>query len=259
MIPKKIHYCWFGGNPLPDSTQKCIDSWKKFFPDYEIIEWNESNYDVHKILYISQAYNAKKYAFVSDYVRYDILYEYGGLYFDTDVEVINSFDAIIEKGAFAGLESPGNIAAGLGLGSEPHSDIYKEILDSYKSSVFIKENGTLNLVTIVDRVSNIYKKYGFTNQNEIQFVANTTIYPVDYFCPMDNSTGVLKITENTKSIHHYDATWTIPLRKKYIYQRNVLAKIFGRKIAKFILLPLQFICIIKEIGFKSFFNKLINK
>ncbi|MEE1059147.1 MAG: glycosyltransferase, partial [Treponema sp.] len=141
MIPKKIHYCWFGGNPLPDFAKRCIESWRKFFPDYEIIEWNEHNYDVHKIPYISQAYNAKKFAFVSDYARFDILYEHGGLYFDTDVEVIKPFDDLVEKGAFAGVECPGKLAAGLGLASPAASPIYKEILDSYKISNFINQDG----------------------------------------------------------------------------------------------------------------------
>mgnify|MGYP001644804644 FL=1 len=105
MIPKIIHYCWFGGHPLPASALKCIESWRKYCPDYEIKEWNESNYDVNKIPYISQAYEVKKYAFVSDYARFDILYQYGGVYFDTDVEVIKPIDEIIEKGAFFGMET----------------------------------------------------------------------------------------------------------------------------------------------------------
>lgn len=107
MIPKKIHYCWFGRKPLPESAKKCIASWKKFFHDYEIIEWNEDNYDVNKIPYIQQAYEAKKYAFVSDYARFDVLYQYGGVYFDTDVEVIRPFEDILEKGAFMGCETDG--------------------------------------------------------------------------------------------------------------------------------------------------------
>ena len=107
MIPKVIHYCWFGGNELPESAKKCIDSWRKFFPDYEIKEWNESNYDVRKNIYISQAYDAGKYAFVSDYARFDVLYQFGGIYFDTDVEVIKSFEDILTQGSFMGCEIDG--------------------------------------------------------------------------------------------------------------------------------------------------------
>ena len=131
MIPKKIHYCWFGRNPLPESAKKCIASWRKYFPDYEIIEWNEDNYDVNKIPYTQQAYAAKKYAFVSDYARFDILYQHGGIYFDTDVEVIKSFDDVLEHGAFMGCEIDGSsrsgiaVAPGLGIAAAPGLGLYK--------------------------------------------------------------------------------------------------------------------------------------
>ena len=138
MIPKIIHYCWFGRNPLPDSAQKCIASWRKFMPDYEIKAWNEDNFDVNIIPYTQQAYEAKKYAFVSDYARFWILYHEGGLYFDTDVEVVKSFDDILERGAFMGLEIDGTkkgtkvaINPGLGLGAEAGMPIYLEILNVF--------------------------------------------------------------------------------------------------------------------------------
>ena len=138
MIPKVIHYCWFGGNPLPESAQKCIASWRKFLPDYEIKEWNESNFDVNAIPYTAQAYAAKKYAFVSDYARFSILYDNGGLYFDTDVEVIRPMDDIIENGPFMGFEIDASgidfkkaVAPGLGLGANPGLGLYKEILEHY--------------------------------------------------------------------------------------------------------------------------------
>lgn len=243
-IPKKIHYCWFGGNPLPELAIKCIESWKKFLPDYEIIEWNESNYDVHKIPYISQAYNVKKYAFVSDFARFDILYEHGGIYFDTDVEVIKDMTDIIEQGAFAGIESPGALNAGLGIASPAASPIYKEILDSYKKSSFIKENGQNDLTTVVTRVSDIFKKYGFTDENKIQKIADVTIYPVEYFCPKDYETGELNITDNTYSIHHYDASWTSENMKQLIREKAWIN-------SKIKIVPFNFLftklCVIKKI------------
>ena len=260
MIPKIIHYCWFGGNPLPELAVKCIDSWKKFLPDYEIKEWNESNYDVRKIPYIAQAYDAKKYAFVSDYARFDILYQYGGIYFDTDVEVIKPLDEILRRGAFAGVECAGALNAGLGIASPAASDIYKEILKSYEISEFLYKNGSMNLTTVVDRVSEIFAKHGFIATNEIQNISDVTIYPAEYFCPIDPKTGILNITDNTYTIHHYAATWTIPLRKKYMKLRSKLASKCGIKFAKAILLPMQVVCIIKEVGFKSFIqNKLFGK
>ena len=160
MIPKIIHYCWFGGNPLPELAVKCINSWKKYLPDYEIVEWNESNYDVRKIPYIAQAYDAKKYAFLSDYARFDILYQYGGIYFDTDVEVIKPLNEILEKGSFAGVECTGALNTGLGIASPAASAIYKEILNSDESSEFLYKNGSMNLTTVVDRVSEIFYKHG---------------------------------------------------------------------------------------------------
>lgn len=255
-IPKIIHYCWFGKNPLPELAVKCIDSWKKFLPDYEIKEWNESNYDIHKIPYISQAYDAKKYAFVSDYARFDLLYQYGGLYFDTDVEVIKSLDEILKRGAFAGVESMGALAAGLGLASPAASSVYKEILDSYLKSSFLRNDGSMDLTTVVDRVSEIFRRHGFTSENKIQKVEGITIYPAEYFCPINPATGQLKITKNTYTIHHYAATWTIPIRKKYMKLRNVLSKKIGIAAAKVLLLPMQFVCVIKEVGFKNTFKKL---
>lgn len=256
-IPKIIHYCWFGGNPLPELAIKCIASWKKFLPEYKIKEWNEENYDVRKIPYIAQAYDAKKYAFVSDYARFDILYQYGGIYFDTDVEVIKPLNEILQKGSFAGVECAGALNAGLGIASPAASAIYKEILNSYESSEFLYKNGSMNLTTVVDRVSEIFYKHGFIKENKIQTIEGITIYPTDYFCPIDPSTGILNITNNTYTIHHYAATWTIPLRKKYMELRTKLASKIGINFAKLILLPMHFICVVKEVGLKSAILKIL--
>ena len=205
-IPKIIHYCWFGGNPLPELAQKCIASWKKFCPDYEIKEWNESNYDVRKIQYTAQAYDAKKYAFVSDYARFDILYKYGGVYLDTDVELIKPLDEIVKQGAFCGVEHPGLVNVGLGMATPAESQIFHEILDSYQSDKFINADGTYNLKTVVVRVSDIFKKYGFSNKDGIQEIAGFRIYPAEYFCPK-NYLGEINLTASTYSIHHFDASW----------------------------------------------------
>lgn len=135
MIPKIIHYCWFGGKEKPESAQKCIKSWKKFFPDYEIKEWNESNFDVNMIPYTKAAYEAKKYAFVSDFARFWVLYHHGGVYFDTDVEVIRNMDDLLAKGNFMGCEVDSienySVAPGLGLAVEPQHSLYKEIIEEY--------------------------------------------------------------------------------------------------------------------------------
>lgn len=215
MIPKVIHYCWFGGNPLPKSAQKCIASWRKYLPDYEIKEWNESNFDVNIIPYTAEAYKAKKYAFVSDYARFWILYKYGGLYFDTDVEVIKNMDDIIAKGPFMGLEKKQagatptqlGVAPGLGLGVNPGLGLYKELLDVYDDKHLFSAFGKIG-ETIVDITSKIMQKKGLKRQGDgFLHCGEITIYPEEYFCPKNYYTGELTITPNTCAIHHYTATW----------------------------------------------------
>lgn len=193
MIPKVIHYCWFGRNPLPPFAVKCIESWKKFLPGYEIKEWNEDNFDVNIIPYTQEAYEARKYAFVSDYARFYILYHHGGIYFDTDVEVIKSIDDIIERGAFMGCNP------GLGL--------YAEILGLYAGLHFLRSNGGLNLKTVVEYTTELLSAKGLKNVNEMQCVADVWIYPKEYFCPVNYQTNEMNITDNTRSIHHYAASW----------------------------------------------------
>ncbi len=214
MIPKKIHYCWFGRNPLPESAQKCIASWRKFLPDYEIIEWNEDNFDVNCIPYTQEAYEAKKYAFVSDYARFKILYEHGGLYFDTDVEVIKPMDDIIARGAFMGYEiepvecvSVGEVNPGLGLGVYANHKVYKDIIDYYSTIHFVLSDGELNLTTVVKHTTSRLKDYGLTPQIGIQLIGDIFIYPQEYFNPLDDNTGKLRITKHTHSIHWYSKTW----------------------------------------------------
>ena len=242
MIPKIIHYCWFGGNPLPKSALKCIASWQRYLPDYEIKEWNESNFDVYSIPYTREAYAAKKYAFVSDYARFDILNKYGGLYFDTDVEVLRSMDDIIAKGPFMGREAgswmraygrPNGLAVapGLALGAEAGHPLYKEILDVYQTLQFRLADGSLNTKTICWYVTEILLKHGLTDNNEfVEQVAGVWIYPKDYFCPMDHTRGcIVTMTDNTRSIHLYDASWgdKTSMRHKLHLLKNWMMRKFG--------------------------------
>ena len=218
MIPKVIHYCWFGRNPLPKSALKCIDSWRKFFPDYEIKEWNEDNFDVNIIKYTQDAYNAKKYAFVSDYARIWILYNYGGVYFDTDVEVISSMTDIIEKGPFMGFEinnsTENKIAVnpGLGIGSPSRLELYKDILDVY-SNLNFWIGSKINLYAIVRITTDILTINGLKNVDGAQTVNGTTIYPSEFFNPLDSLTGRLNKTANTRTIHWYDNSWSSPVSR----------------------------------------------
>lgn len=244
MIPKVIHYCWFGRNPLPPLAIKCIESWKKYLPDYEIKEWNEDNFDVNIIPYTQEAYKAKKYAFVSDYARFWILYKYGGLYFDTDVEVIKPMDDIIAKGPFMGCENEvGNdgatalaVAPGLGLGVNPGLGLYKEMMDLYGTLHFIRTNGGFNLKTVVEYTTEFLYKYGLQNINEVQECAGIWIYPKEYFCPIDYETGKRQDTENTYTVHHYAASWQNSKQKLY----KVIKHKLGNNVAYFCLFLYHF-------------------
>lgn len=211
MIPKIIHYCWFGGKPLPKSAIKCINSWKKFFPDYEIKEWNESNFDVNMIPYTKEAYAAKKYAFVSDFVRFWVLHEYGGVYFDTDVEVIRPMDDIVAKGPFMGFEKQTTkaqkahyIAPGLGIGCFKGHPTWKHILDRYcEFSLFTPDKqGTVCGIT-----SEYFQSKGIILNGKLTELENLTIYPAEFFCPQAMIGAPIELTDNTRSIHHFDCTW----------------------------------------------------
>lgn len=221
MIPKVIHYCWFGGNPLPADAKKCIESWRKFFPEYEIKEWNEHNFDVNCCDYVKEAYAAKKWAFVSDYARFWILYHEGGLYFDTDVEVIKDMSNIIAQGAFMGCETDDKCNPGLGLGANPGLGLYKEILDYYEKIHFLIEGNTTE--TVVTHTSKILKSHGWVGNGEIEQIEGVTIYPPEYFCPMDYKTGKLNITPNTQSIHWYTASW----QSSYSKAKTKLQQLLG--------------------------------
>lgn len=236
MIPKVIHYCWFGGKPLPKSALRCIKSWQKYLPDYEIKRWDESNYDVNKIPYIAEAYAAKKYAFVSDYARFDILFNEGGLYFDTDVEVIRPLDDIIALGPFMGCEQEYcndaedmslTVAPGLGLGVYSGHSLYKEILNYYERISFINPDAQSMPETVVTHTTRILCSHGLKNTPDIQCIEGVYIYPKDYFCPISTVDGKLRITKNTRSIHHYNQSWQSPMRK---YGRKFILALGGTRL-----------------------------
>lgn len=225
MIPKIIHYCWFGGKPLPDLALKCISSWKKYLPDYEIKEWNEQNFDVEMVPYIAEAYQAKKYAFVSDYARFWILYHYGGLYFDTDVELIRPMDDIINHGAFMGCENVAEevltlaVNPGLCLGCNLGLSFYSDMIELYSKQHFQKSDGRLDLKTVVEYTTELLVKCGLKNINEIQLVADIYIYPSEYFCPINVVTKRLQVTEKTYTIHHYAGSWVENSLRRKIKKR----------------------------------------
>lgn len=248
MIPKVIHYCWFGGNPLPPLAVKCIASWRKYLPDYEIREWNESNFDVNIVPYTREAYGAKKYAFVSDYARFWVLYHHGGLYFDTDVEVLRPLDDIVARGPFMGCEHDAvsgsakdgmgttapAVAPGLGLGVNPGLGLYRELLDMYAGLHFVNANGSLNQKTVVQYTTEVLCRHGLRNTSEVQECAGVWIYPKEYFCPIDYKSGVCTMTDNTYSIHHYSASWHSRGQKIYGFLKKYISPKLLHRFATFL-------------------------
>lgn len=256
-IPKKIHYCWFGGKPLPEKARKCIDSWRQFCPDYEIIEWNEKNYDLSSCDYVKEAYEAQKWAFVSDYARFDILYRYGGIYFDTDVELIRNINDVVTAGPFMGSEISTvalngtvtvSVNPGLGIGAPAGIEFYKNVLDLYRSLHFACSDIQK---TVVEHVTGLLVFNGYEYKDTLQKVSGITIYPSCYFSPMNNMTGELSITSETRSIHHYDATWMHWTGKvsiaisRYFSGKGKAGKKFGAVIA----LPFRFMNRVQTDGF----------
>lgn len=226
MIPKTIHYCWFGGNPLPEEFKKNIKSWKKYCPDYEIIEWNETNFDIQQLDYTREAYEMKKWAFITDVVRLHALVHYGGIYMDTDVEVIRSLDDLLHYEAVSGFEGKDRIPTGL-MASEPGNPFLTELLDEYQSIHFIKEDGSLDLTTNVTRITNAALKYGLKLNNKKQTIKGFTLLPSEYLCPKDCRTLEIKVTPNTYVIHHFSGSWNT---KKSM--RKVIKSIFPPYILK---------------------------
>lgn len=217
MIPKIIHYAWFGKKELPPMAMKCIESWKKICPDYKIIRWDESNYDYNKHPYTKEAYRNGKYAFVVDYLRLDVLYQFGGIFFDTDVELIKSVEPLLSYPAFAGFECGEYhnfmVALGLGAGAEAGNPVIKAMLDDYAEKSFLDSRGNLNLTPCPAYQTNVLKNLGLKLENKQQNLDYITIFPTDYFCPVNYSTGKISITSHTYSIHHYLATWMPAYRR----------------------------------------------
>lgn len=230
MIPKKIHYCWFGNGPKPALAQKCIDSWKKYLPEYEIKEWNEANFDLESFPYAKQAYDARKFAFVTDVVRLYAMYTEGGIYMDTDVEVLKPLNSLLEYEAVSGFETTNLIPTGL-MASEQNCKIIGELLRDYESRKFINDDGSLNTTTNVIYITDTLKKYGLQLNNHFQAVAGFTFLPSEYLCPKSVKDGKIHVTDNTLVIHHFAGSWHSPWRNKI---RNAIVALGGYRLKKFV-------------------------
>ena len=229
MIPKVIHYCWFGGNTLPSSAQKCIESWKKYCPDYEIREWNESSFDISSApLYVQQAYGAKKWAFVTDFVRLFAVYHNGGVYLDTDVELIQNIDPLLAYNAFFGYEDVYRVATGLGFGAIAGLPLLKTLMDDYMDCTFLTEDGVFDLLPCPQRNASVFEKNGLNADGKKQILQdNILILPPEYLCPLDYQTGRMNITDQTFSIHWFSASWVDDNAKRYKRDLDWIARFIG--------------------------------
>ena len=246
-IPKKIHYCWFGGNPLPDDAKKYIDSWKKYCPDYEIIEWNESNFDLNSNTYIKEAYEAKKWAFITDYVGLYVMYNFGGVYMDTDVELLSNIDNFLKHDAFSGFESVNWIPTGI-MACRKDFPLFKEFLDYYNDRHFTNEDGSYDLTTNVLSITDICKKHGLELNNNYQVIEGFALYPNDVFCPKSHDTGIINITKNTVAIHHFAGSWlNSKIQSRRELKHNLISKygeFWGGKILYTLFMPYRIASVI---------------
>lgn len=226
-IPKIIHYCWFGKKEKPELIKKCIKSWKEILTDYEIIEWNEENFDLSMNNYVQEAYQVSKFAFVSDFVRIYSLYHYGGIYLDTDVEVFKSFDNLLHHDAFWGFEQENFIATST-IGAKKHHPFIKSFLDTYQNLDFIHFDGSFNEMTNVSMITDILEKKGLNREGVYQEIKGCgAFFPQEYFSPYDYINCRTLKTENTYAMHHFYKSW-LPIKDRMKSKIKVgLAKIIG--------------------------------
>lgn len=223
---KTIHYCWFGRGEKPKLVQKCIASWKKFCPDYEIIEWNEDNFDVNQNKFISEAYSDRNFAFVSDYVRASVLYKFGGIYMDTDVEALASLDPFLGDRMFVGFEE-GNFAGTCVMGTEKEHPIMKAYLEHYENAVYFNADGTKYTDTNVVLLTRLLEEKGLVKNGEKQTVADVTVYPRTFFSPYDYINGISYINSDSVTIHHFAQLWLPKSVRLKTEVKKAVAKIIG--------------------------------
>ena len=243
MIPKKIHYCWLGGDPLSPLAEKCIASWKKYCPDYEIILWNESNYDFTKHPYMRQALEAQKWGFVPDYARLDIVWQHGGIYLDTDVELVKSLDDLLENKFYAGFESDKFVALGLGFGAEAGHPLLKKMMEDYDNYSFVNEDGTLNLLPSPAIQTELLLKMGLSADTGdiLTMTDGVVIYPTRFFAPR-NAARLPEALPDSYSVHHYAASWCDDqIKRKLLFAvKKIINVCFGEKAVFFVKLKRKF-------------------
>lgn len=236
-IPKVIHYCWFGKGNMPPLAEKCLKSWKKYCPEYEIICHNEDNFDITANRYAREAYEAKKWAFVSDYARLKVLYDEGGIYLDTDVELIKPLDELIKENGYMGFDDHELVSTGLGFACEKGNELVGAFLKDYDNIPFLLPDGAYDLTPCPKRNTKVLERLGMDLKNKNQIFMGIRMLPEDYLCPVKYYTGKKVITKNTFSIHHFCASWTSPTAKRTLFIKRIIGvrmyeKLYGKFLHK---------------------------
>lgn len=234
MIPKIIHFCWFGGKEKPDLAKKCIESWKKYCPDYEMREWNEESFDISSApIYVQEAFQEKKWAFITDYVRLWAMYQFGGIYMDTDVEVVKPLDPFLQHKGFTGFEDDSHMGTGI-MASEQGLPLMATLLSYYDNRRFIREDGSLDMTTNTVSITNTLKQMGFEPNGKMQSYEGFAIYPRDYFCPLDDATGKMHKSDNTATIHWFNKSWVSEKQRCRSKITRIFHRLFGVNCFRFL-------------------------
>ena len=237
-VPKVIYYCWFGRGKMPSLAIKCIESWKKYCPQYEIVCINEENFDISQNKYAKEAYDAGKWAFVSDFARLKVLFQNGGIYLDTDVELLKPLDDLIIDSGFMGFDDNGLVSTGLGFGCEKGNELVGALLKDYDDIPFVLPNGSYDTTPCPARNTKTIVNLGMDIDNKNQVFMGIEMLPEDYLCPIKYYTGKKIITKNTYSIHHFCASWTTPTAKRTLFLKRIVGlkmydKLYGKFLHKF--------------------------
>lgn len=256
MIPKVIHYCWFGGNELPIAVKKCIESWKKYCPDYEIRCWNENDFDYTLFDYTKVAYENGKWAFVSDVARLWIVFHNGGIYLDTDVELINNIDELLNYDSFWSFENEKHIATGLGFGAIRKNKFVKALLDDYENLQILDKDGYIQSIPCTDINTKVFERMGVKINNETQIIDNNIFLDTRYMCPLNYLTGKITLTDKCVSIHHYDASWYSNSKKI----RKKISTSLNRWGLWYLSTKFEHICdVFFDIGIKNYLKRKIKR